>query len=61
MGREYKSGCRVYCTGADLLELKVKKPYPVDYDACVSQVGRDGKNYEPELSVQIPDLAASWC
>ncbi len=44
--------------GAELLELKVKKPYPVDYDACVSQVGRDGKNYEPELSVQIPDLAA---
>lgn len=44
--------------GADLLELKVKNPYPADYDACVSQVGQDGKSYEPELSIQIPDLAA---
>lgn len=43
-------------TDADLLELKVKEDYPGDYDACVSQVRRDGAKYEPELSTLIPDL-----
>lgn len=44
-------------TGADLLELKVRDEYPSDYDVCVSKVGHDGRNYEPELSVAIPDLS----
>ena len=43
--------------GAELLELNVKKPYSADDYACFSQVGRDGKNCEPELSTRIPDLA----
>lgn len=41
---------------ADLLELKVRMEYPNDYDACVNKVGRDGKHYEPELSIEIPNL-----
>ena len=40
--------------GADLLELIPEKPYPVGYDACVRQVGRDGSG---SLSTQIPDLS----
>lgn len=43
---------------ADLLELKPKEAYPTDYNACVSKVGRDGKNFEPELSTAIPDLSS---
>lgn len=43
--------------GADSLELKTKVPYPSDYNACVSQVGRDGRKYEPELGTIIPDLS----
>ena len=35
---------------ADILELNPREAYPTDYDACVSKVGRDGKNFEPELS-----------
>jgi len=42
--------------GADSLELKTKTPYPTDYNDCVSQVGREGAKYEPELSTIIPDL-----
>lgn len=42
---------------ADSLKLKTKKPYPTDYNDCVSRVGKDGKNYEPELSTAIPDLS----
>ncbi len=42
--------------GADLLELKVKEPYPTDYDTCVRQAGQAGKYAEPELSLQLPDL-----
>lgn len=43
---------------ADILELKPKEAYPIDYNACVSKVGRDGKNFEPELSTVIPDLSS---
>ena len=43
---------------ADLLELIPEETYPSDYNACVSQVGRDGRGYEPALSTQIPDLSA---
>ena len=43
-------------TGAELLELKVKVPYPRDYRACVNQAGKEGKAYEPELAVSVPDL-----
>lgn len=41
---------------ADILELNPREAYPTDYDACVSKVGRDGKNFEPELSTEVPDL-----
>ena len=44
-------------TGADILELQVKKTYPRDYRACVNQVGKEGKAYEPELINTIPDLS----
>lgn len=35
--------------GADVYQIETVKAYPVDYDACVEEVGRQGKNYEPEL------------
>lgn len=35
--------------GADVLQLEPVKAYPSDYDACVREVGRQGKDYEPEL------------
>lgn len=44
--------------GADILELQTKEAYPTDYNACVRKVGRDGKDFEPELSTEIPDLSA---
>lgn len=43
--------------GADNLELKTEVPYPSDYNACVSRVGRDGRKHEPELAVAVPDLS----
>lgn len=34
---------------ADVLQIEPVKAYPADYDACVKEVGRQGKDYEPEL------------
>lgn len=42
---------------ADRLELRTKDAYPMDYDACVRKVGRDGAAYEPELDGDILDLS----
>ncbi len=43
--------------GADILQVQPKKPYPPDYNACVREVGRAGKEFEPELIDNIPDLS----
>lgn len=43
-------------TGADILEIKTQYPYPTDYDECVRKVGQEGKNYETELDMDVPDL-----
>lgn len=37
-------------TGSDLLELIPSEAYPIDYDACVDEVNRRGRSFEPELS-----------
>lgn len=40
--------------GADVLQIETVKAYPADYEACVEEVGKQGKDYEPELkSTQI--------
>jgi len=36
-------------TGADVYQIEPLKAYPTDYEACVSEVNRDGSTYEPEL------------
>lgn len=33
----------------DVLQIEPAQAYPADYDACVREVGRQGKDYEPEL------------
>lgn len=44
-------------TGADLLELQVKKDeYPKYYHQCVSRVAKYGRTYEPVLVNNVPDL-----
>lgn len=34
---------------ADVYQIQPVKAYPADYDACVKEVGKQGKEYEPEL------------
>lgn len=34
---------------ADVYQIQPVKSYPADYDACVKEVGKQGKEYEPEL------------
>jgi flavodoxin len=45
-------------TGADVLELQVKDPYPSDYEETVDRADeeRESGNF-PELVTQIPDLS----
>lgn len=45
-------------TGSDILELVPDRDYTTDYNTCVSMVGRDGRNSEPELKSPVPELAA---
>lgn len=35
---------------ANVHQIQPVKAYPTDYDACVKEVGKLGKEYEPELS-----------
>lgn len=35
--------------GADVCQIETVNAYPTDYDACVEEVGKQGKFYEPEL------------
>ncbi len=35
--------------GADVCQVKTVRAYPSDYDACVKEVGRQGKDFESEL------------
>lgn len=35
---------------ADVHQIQPVKAYPTDYDACVKEVGKHGKEYEPELT-----------
>lgn len=43
--------------GGDLVELKLKTPYPEDYDAIVAQVDRENEtSYLPPLKTRIEDV-----
>lgn len=42
---------------ADVHQIQVVKAYPTDYDACVKEVGKHGKEYEPELEPIQIDIA----
>ncbi|MGM0216853.1 flavodoxin family protein [Enterococcus sp. AZ109] len=44
--------------GADMLELTVEDPYPIDYEETVKRADqeRDSQNY-PALSTELPDLS----
>lgn len=43
--------------GGDLVELKLKTPYPKDYDAIVAQVVREDKSgYLPPLKTKIENI-----
>lgn len=44
-------------TGSDILELIPDKDYTEDYNTCVSMAGKDGRNFESELTNAIPDLS----
>lgn len=44
--------------GADVHQIQPVKAYPTDYDACVKEVGRQGKDFEPELKPIQTDIAA---
>lgn len=44
-------------TGAELLELKAREDeYPVSYQQCISRVAKYGRQYEPELVNDVPEL-----
>lgn len=43
-------------TDADILELIPYNDYSDDYNTCVSLAGKEGRNFEPELISQIPDI-----
>lgn len=43
-------------TGADIYEIKTSQVYPSDWNECVRTVGKLGKNHEPELIGQMPDV-----
>lgn len=45
--------------GGDIIELNTVSPYPRDYNAVVEQAKQEQqKNVRPEISTEIPDLAA---
>lgn len=44
-------------TGADIYEIKTSEAYPKDWNECVSYVGKLGKNHEPELIGEMPDVS----
>lgn len=44
-------------TGADIYEIKTSQVYPSDWNECVRMVGKLGKNHEPELIGQMPDVS----
>lgn len=41
---------------ADVCRIEPVKAYPADYDACVKEVGRQGKDYEPELKPTLTQI-----
>ncbi|MDO4554092.1 MAG: flavodoxin [Lachnospiraceae bacterium] len=43
-------------TDADIVELKVKDEYPMDYQECIRRVRSEGRTYEAELRNEMPDL-----
>ncbi len=44
--------------GADVLQIQPVQAYSTDYDAIVKEVGKQGKEYEPELKPIQTDIAA---
>ncbi|MGR2783792.1 flavodoxin [Bacillus subtilis] len=45
-------------TGADVLELQMKNPYPADYEKTVDRATEERESGDyPELATQIPDLS----
>lgn len=42
---------------ADVHRIQPVETYPTDYNACVEKVGRQGKNYEPELQPSDIDIS----
>lgn len=44
--------------GGDLVQIKTKKPYPSDYDRCVSQAEKELEDdIRPEITTRVKDLA----
>jgi len=44
-------------TDADIYEIKTSEMYPKDWNECVNKVGKDGKNFEPALIGDMPDVS----
>lgn len=45
-------------TGADILEITLKTPYPANYRKTLSRANRERiQNDPPELAMQLPDLS----